>query len=188
VWARGQAAEKKSAVLDLSKHVDQRVRVKFTGGREGESLRACPIFARGLSAQAQQGASCAQLCAGVRGGGAVGPQVWRCSLGKAQASSEERALSICKTCMRSESMTMSGRAGGGEWALVCMGGGRLYCSKKSDRKLSSRGGGGDWAWCGVLKESGQREFTRNEYSITVMKIRGANCVHACAFCLTCLPG
>ena len=42
--ARGQAAEKKSAVLDLSKHVDQRVRVKFTGGREGESLRARPAF------------------------------------------------------------------------------------------------------------------------------------------------
>ena len=40
MWARGQAAEKKSAVLDLSKHVDQRVRVKFTGGREGEPLRA----------------------------------------------------------------------------------------------------------------------------------------------------
>mmetsp|Transcript_10949 Transcript_10949/g.26319 ORF Transcript_10949/g.26319 Transcript_10949/m.26319 type:complete len:99 (-) Transcript_10949:333-629(-) len=30
------AGEKKSAVLDLSKHVDQRVRVKFTGGREVE--------------------------------------------------------------------------------------------------------------------------------------------------------
>ena len=31
-----QADQKKSAVLDLSKHVDQRVRVKFTGGREVE--------------------------------------------------------------------------------------------------------------------------------------------------------
>mmetsp|Transcript_54709 Transcript_54709/g.111689 ORF Transcript_54709/g.111689 Transcript_54709/m.111689 type:complete len:98 (-) Transcript_54709:231-524(-) len=30
------AGEKKSAVLDLSKHIDQRVRVKFTGGREVE--------------------------------------------------------------------------------------------------------------------------------------------------------
>jgi len=83
--------------LDLSKHVDQRVRVKFTGGREGEPLRARPTFARGLSAQAEQGASCAQPCAGVREGGAAGPQVRRCSLGKAQTSGEELALSICKT-------------------------------------------------------------------------------------------
>ncbi len=29
--------KKKSAVLDLTKHVDQKVRVKFTGGREGEA-------------------------------------------------------------------------------------------------------------------------------------------------------
>jgi len=36
-----QAGEKKSAVLDLSKHVDQRVRVKFTGGREGKN---CSFF------------------------------------------------------------------------------------------------------------------------------------------------
>jgi small nuclear ribonucleoprotein (snRNP)-like protein len=34
---RLQADAKKSAVLDLTKHVDQRVRVKFTGGREGNT-------------------------------------------------------------------------------------------------------------------------------------------------------
>mmetsp|Transcript_42588 Transcript_42588/g.99087 ORF Transcript_42588/g.99087 Transcript_42588/m.99087 type:complete len:99 (+) Transcript_42588:65-361(+) len=30
------AEKKQSAVLDLSKHIDQKVRVKFTGGREVE--------------------------------------------------------------------------------------------------------------------------------------------------------
>ena len=34
-WLWQAEDKKKSAVLDLGKHVDQRVRVKFTGGREG---------------------------------------------------------------------------------------------------------------------------------------------------------
>ena len=39
-----QAGDKKSAVLDLSKHVDQRVRVKFTGGREGQCRALLCVF------------------------------------------------------------------------------------------------------------------------------------------------
>ena len=48
-----QAAEKKSAVLDLSKHVDQRVRVKFTGGREGKKCSPYHVFHD--AAQAREG-------------------------------------------------------------------------------------------------------------------------------------
>lgn len=31
---------KREAILDLSKYVDERIRVKFTGGREGKSITA----------------------------------------------------------------------------------------------------------------------------------------------------
>ena len=124
-----------------------------------------------------------------RWGRKCGDAAWQS--GKAQASGEERELSICKTRMRSESISMSGRARGGEWALVCMCRGQLYCSRRSDRKLSCtrgwRGLGLVWRVKGEWRER-VYSFTRNEYSITAMEIRGANCVHACACGLTCLTG
>ena len=35
---------KREAILDLAKYVNERIRVKFTGGREGQQppLRPCP--------------------------------------------------------------------------------------------------------------------------------------------------
>ena len=33
-----QATGKKESILNLDKHLDKRVRVKFTGGREGKAL------------------------------------------------------------------------------------------------------------------------------------------------------
>lgn len=37
----GGERPKKEAILDLAKYVDKRVRVKFTGGREGERFIRC---------------------------------------------------------------------------------------------------------------------------------------------------
>ena len=39
---------KREAILDLSKYVNERIRVKFTGGREGASLRQTLILAHSL--------------------------------------------------------------------------------------------------------------------------------------------
>jgi len=103
---RGQAAEKKSAVLDLSKHVDQRVRVKFTGGREGESL--CPARDDGaVCASPAQHAE--QACVrppraggdATRRGGATGAE--RCS-----------ARAPCTDARRRTLVAASGRRAGGE--------------------------------------------------------------------------
>lgn len=35
---KGEDKPRREAILDLSKYVDKRVRVKFTGGREGEFI------------------------------------------------------------------------------------------------------------------------------------------------------
>lgn len=36
-FQQGADKPRREAILDLSKYVDERIRVKFTGGREGES-------------------------------------------------------------------------------------------------------------------------------------------------------
>ena len=42
---------RREAILDLSKYVDERIRVKFTGGREGERSR---LFLSHTHAEIQQ--------------------------------------------------------------------------------------------------------------------------------------
>lgn len=59
----GAERPKKEAILDLAKYVDKRIRVKFTGGREGEiRLRVHPLVLRART-------HAFMLCAGFHAGG-----------------------------------------------------------------------------------------------------------------------
>ena len=111
---RGQAAEKKSAVLDLSKHVDQRVRVKFTGGREGESL--CPARDDGVvcasPAQHAEQACVRPPRAGgdaTRRGGATGAE--RCSARAPCTDARRRTLVAASGRRRAASRGATGQCG-----------------------------------------------------------------------------
>jgi hypothetical protein len=42
-FQQGADKPRREAILDLSKYVDERIRVKFTGGREGESPHPTPL-------------------------------------------------------------------------------------------------------------------------------------------------